>query len=117
MGKRLFVGNLSFSTTDAELRELFAAAGPVDSAQILMDRATGRSRGFGFVEMSTDDEAQRAISEVNGREFQDRAITVNEAREKSDRGPRLSSGYAPAGYDPGTSVPRFLKDGGSRRGI
>jgi cold-inducible RNA-binding protein len=86
MGKKLFVGNLSFDTTNAELEALFTQIGPCDSATIITDRATGRSRGFGFVEMSSSSDADRAIAELNGREVQGRAITVNEAREREGGG-------------------------------
>ena len=80
MGKKLFVGNLNFKTNDDDLRELFGQAGTCESATVMMDRATGRSRGFGFVEMSSDGEAQEAIQKFNGYEFQGRNLNVNEAR-------------------------------------
>jgi len=92
MGKKLFVGNLNFRTTDDDLRELFGQGGTVDSATVMMDRATGRSRGFGFVEMSTDEEAQKATEQFNGYEFQGRNLNVNEARERVPGGPR-GGGY------------------------
>ena len=124
MGKKLFVGNLSFSTTDAELREHFSRIGQCDSATVLSDRATGRSRGFGFVEMSTDDEAVRAISQLDGSDLQGRNINVSEARERSERGftprpyspppQRFEGGGGFGGYN---EAPRFQKDGGSRRGL
>ena len=129
MGKKLFVGNLSFSTTDAELKEHFSRVGSCDSATVLSDRATGRSRGFGFVEMSTDDEAVRAISQLDGSDLQGRNINVSEAREKTDRGfaprhsgppPRFSGGGGGGGgggHDASQGIPRFQKDGGSRRGL
>ena len=85
MAKRLFVGNLPYSMTDDQLSELFAAAGTVASANVVLDRQTGRSRGFGFVEMSNDDEAQTAISQLNGKEIDGRAIVVNEARAREER--------------------------------
>jgi len=88
MGRRLYVGNLAYGTTDVELREMFSGAGTCESATVMIDRATGRSRGFGFVEMSTDEEAQRAIAEYNGKDLQGRSLTVNEAREKSAGGGR-----------------------------
>ena len=81
----IFVGNLSFSTNDEELREAFARFGAVDSAQVIMDRETGRSRGFGFVEMPNDDEARQAISSMNGADLSGRPLTVNEARPKAPR--------------------------------
>jgi len=86
MGKKLFVGNLSFDTTNAELEALFAQIGPCDSASVITDRATGRSRGFGFVEMASASDADRAIAELNGRELQGRPITVSEAREREGGG-------------------------------
>jgi RNA recognition motif-containing protein len=88
MGKKLFVGNLNFKTNDDDLRELFSQAGTCDSATVMMDRATGRSRGFGFVEMSTDEEAEKAVQQFNGYEFQGRNLNVNEARERTPGGPR-----------------------------
>ncbi len=84
--KNIFVGNLSFRTTEDEVRSLFAAYGSVDRVNLITDRDTGQARGFGFVEMSNDGEAERAISELNGRELGGRAINVNEARPKEDRG-------------------------------
>ena len=80
MGNKLYVGNLPFSATDDSLRELFAQSGTVNSARIITDRDTGRSKGFGFVEMSTDAEAQEAISKFNGKDCEGRAMTVNEAK-------------------------------------
>jgi cold-inducible RNA-binding protein len=88
MGKRLYVGNLPFSATDDSLRQVFAAHGTVTSIQVIMDRDTGRSKGFGFVEMSTDEEAQAAIAALNGKELDGRALTVNEARPKTEGGGR-----------------------------
>jgi RNA recognition motif-containing protein len=86
MGKKLYVGNLGYGITDSALEQLFAAHGTVQSAQIIMDRDTGRSKGFGFVEMGSDQEAQAAIQALNGKEVEGRALTVNEARPKEDRG-------------------------------
>lgn len=86
MGRRLYVGNLSFTVTESELSDLFAQAGTIDSVNLITDRGTGRSKGFGFVEMSTDEEAQGAITKFNGQEFQGRQLTVNEARPKESRG-------------------------------
>lgn len=88
MGKRLYVGNLSYDVGDADLSEIFAAHGAVESAHVVVDRQTGRSRGFGFVEMGSDDEAEAAISAVNGQEHGGRALTVNEARPRENRGGR-----------------------------
>jgi RNA recognition motif-containing protein len=88
MGKKLYVGNLAFGVTDATLEQLFAAHGTVESAQVVIDRDTGRSKGFGFVEMKTEQEAQTAIAELNGKEMDGRALTVNEARPKTEGGGR-----------------------------
>jgi RNA recognition motif-containing protein len=86
MGKKLYVGNLSYDVTDSALEQMFAAHGTVQSAQVIMDRDTGRSKGFGFVEMSSDQEAQAAIAALNGKESGGRSLTVNEARPREDRG-------------------------------
>jgi RNA recognition motif-containing protein len=86
MGKKLYVGNLTYEVTDAVLEQLFAPHGSVKSAQVIMDRDTGRSKGFGFVEMGTDQEAQVAIREMNGKQLEGRALTVNEARPREERG-------------------------------
>lgn len=86
MGNKLYVGNLSYDMQDRDLQELFAEYGTVTSAKIVTDRESGRSKGFGFVEMSTDAEAQAAITALNGQEVNGRALTVNEARPKEDRG-------------------------------
>jgi RNA recognition motif-containing protein len=86
MGKKLYVGNLSYGTSNSDLEALFAAHGTVQSAQIIMDRDTGRSKGFGFVEMGSDAEAQAAIQALNGKDIEGRALTVNEARPREERG-------------------------------
>jgi RNA recognition motif-containing protein len=86
MGKKLYVGNLSYRLADDELRQLFESFGTVQSAQIIMDRDTGRSKGFGFVEMGSDQEAQAAIQGLNGKEHEGRSLTVNEARPKTEGG-------------------------------
>src|SRR6476661_3884161 len=86
MGKKLYVGNLSYGISDSTLEQMFAAHGQVQSAQVIMDRDTGRSKGFGFVEMGTDEEAQAAIAAMNGKEVEGRALTVNEARPKESGG-------------------------------
>jgi RNA recognition motif-containing protein len=86
MGKRLYVGNLTYGVNDADLQQLFGQHGTVSSAQVVMDRDTGRSKGFGFVEMSSDQEAQAAIQALNGKEHEGRALTVNEARPREERG-------------------------------
>jgi len=85
MGKKLFVGNLTFSTTSADLEALFAQAGTVESATVVTDRDSGRSRGFGFVEMASQAEASQAISELNGRDVGGRQINVSEAKEREPR--------------------------------
>jgi RNA recognition motif-containing protein len=92
MGKKLYVGNLSYSVTDSDLMKLFEPHGTVESAQVIMDRDTGRSKGFGFVEMGSDQEAQAAIAALNGQDSGGRALTVNEARPKTDGGGRGGPG-------------------------
>jgi RNA recognition motif-containing protein len=86
MGRRLYVGNLSYNTTEITLRDVFGQVGAVADAKVVMDRESGRPRGFGFVEMGTDQEAQDAIGQLNGRELDGRAINVNEAQERSGGG-------------------------------
>ena len=88
MAKKLYVGGLPYSTTDTELRDAFAQVGMVEAASIVMDKMTGRSRGFGFVTMPNDAEADKAIETLNGTDFAGRTITVNEARPLTDRPPR-----------------------------
>lgn len=85
MEKKLYVGGLSYGTSDSALRELFSQAGTVESATVIMDRESGRSKGFGFVEMSSDQEASKAIDLFNGKELDGRTITVNEARPQEKR--------------------------------
>ena len=85
MSKKLYIGNLSYKTNDDMLRDAFSQAGAVESASVIMDRMTGRSRGFGFIEMSNDDDAERAISMWNGKELDGRTLTVNEARPMQSR--------------------------------
>jgi cold-inducible RNA-binding protein len=92
MGKKLYVGNLPFSATDESLQEMFAQSGSVTSAKIIMDRDTGRSKGFGFVEMSSDEEATEAIEKLNGQSVGGRAITVAEARPVTPREDRGGGG-------------------------
>lgn len=102
MSTKLFVGNLSFQTTSADLQEMFSQAGTVESASVIEDRETGRSRGFAFVEMSTNDEAAAAISQFNGKEISGRALKVNEAKPRENRngggGGRNFGGGGRGGY-------------------
>jgi len=86
MGRRLYVGNLAWGVTDQDLQEAFAEAGKVESSQVIIDRATNRSRGFGFVEMGTDEAADAAIKKLNGRDLKGRAIRVNEAQARTAGG-------------------------------
>jgi len=102
MGRRLYVGNLAFNTTDAELQELFTAHGTVSSAQIITDRETGRSKGFGFVEMADDAAAQAAIDALNGTQHNGRKLTVNDAKPREQRtggGGRGGYGGGRGGYN------------------
>src|SRR5579862_2547248 len=97
MGKKLYVGNLSYQVDSSELEQLFSPHGQVVSAQIINDRETGRSKGFGFVEMGTDEEAQAAIAAMNGQEHGGRPLTVNEARPREDRPRGGGGGYGGGG--------------------
>lgn len=92
MGKKLYVGNLPFSTTSENLEQMFSEFGKVESANLVTDRETGRSRGFGFVEMSTDEEAQAAIGGLNEKEVNGRNLTVNEAKPRPEGGDRRGGG-------------------------
>ena len=92
MGKKLYVGNLPYSVRDGDLEQAFGAFGSVTSAKVMMERDTGRSKGFGFVEMGSDDEAQAAIGGMNGQPLGGRAVVVNEARPMEDRPPRSGGG-------------------------
>ncbi len=113
METKLYVGNLSYSTTESELTELFAQAGTVKSVALITDRETGRSRGFGFVEMATQEEAQKAISMFNGNQLGDRALTVNFARPREERG---GGGFESRGGGGGGRRPgNRNRGGGSRR--
>jgi RNA recognition motif-containing protein len=116
MGKKLFVGNLNFKTNDDDLKELFGQAGTVASATVMMDRATGRSRGFGFVEMSSDEEAAQATTQFNGYEFQGRNLNVNEARDRVPGGGPRGGGYG-GGYGGGGGGYRGGGGGGDRGGF
>jgi RNA recognition motif-containing protein len=95
MSKKLYVGNLSYNTSEDDLREAFAKIGAVQSATLIIDQTNGRSKGFGFVEMASDEDAAKAISTMNGTTLSDRTITVNEARPKTERGG--GSGYGGGG--------------------
>jgi RNA recognition motif-containing protein len=98
MGTNLYVGNLSFDVTDDQLAQVFSRAGTVTSARVITDKYSGQSRGFGFVEMSTEAETAKAISLLNGQDLGGRALTVNESRPREERGARRSDGYA-GGYN------------------
>lgn len=103
MATKLYVGGLPYSTQEDALKELFAQAGSVTSAVIIMDKMSGRSKGFGFVEMATEDEAQKAVSMFNGQEFEGRKLTVNEARPMEARPPRTGGfGGGNGGYGGGS---------------
>lgn len=99
MGKKLYVGNLAYSVSSADLQDLFSEFGSVRSAQVIEDRETGRSKGFGFVEMESDEAAQAAINGLNGQQHDGRPLTVNEARPREERGP--GGGGGRGGYGGG----------------
>jgi len=122
MGTKLYVGNLGYSVSDSALEQLFAPHGTVRSAVVILDRDTGRSKGFGFVEMSSEEEAQAAIAALNGKEMEGRTITVSEARSKEGGG-RRSGGYGGSGgggggggYGGGGGGGRGGHSGGGDRG-
>lgn len=98
MGKKIYVGNLSFSVDSDQLADVFAEFGTVESANVITDRETGRSKGFGFVEMSTDNEAQTAIEKLNGQEFSGRAMNISEAKPQA---PRTGGGGGRGGFGGG----------------
>ena len=108
MGRRLYVGNLPYSATEDQLTELFSRAGKVDSVRVMRDMATGRARGFAFVEMGTDEEAQKAISEFHEQQMDGRALVVNEAR------PKHEGGFGGGGGRPGGGGYRGGGGGGNR---
>src|SRR5262245_46814344 len=93
MGRKLYVGNLGYGVTDGDLSKMFEPHGTVESAQVIMDRDTGRSKGFGFVEMKTEQEAQAAIAALNGQDAGGRSLTVNEAKPRTEGGRGGSGGY------------------------
>jgi cold-inducible RNA-binding protein len=105
MATKLYVGNLPFNTTENELQELFSQAGAVQEVMLMQDKFTGKSRGFAFVTMGSEQDAQNAITQLNGKTLEGRALTVNEARPRETR-----PGYAGGGYGGGR------RDGGQRRG-
>jgi RNA recognition motif-containing protein len=97
MGTRLYVGNLPFSATEQDLQDLFAAAGPVESVSVVRDMATGRARGFAFVEMANEEAARKAIADLHDKDFGGRNLTVNEARPRPERGGGGGGGYRGGG--------------------
>ena len=101
MGKKLYVGNLSYSVDNNELQDMFAPHGTVESASIITDRETGRSKGFGFVEMGTDQQAQTAIAALHGKEIGGRSLTVNEARPREERSGGFGGGRRDGGFGGG----------------
>ncbi|MFO0974387.1 MAG: RNA-binding protein [Phycisphaerae bacterium] len=107
MGKKLYVGNLPYSVSSSDLEQLFSAHGQVTSAQVISDRLTGQSKGFGFVEMASDEDAQKAITAMNGQTRDGRALTVNEARPREER---------PGGFGGGGGGRRFGGSGGGGGG-
>lgn len=124
MGTKLYVGNLSYQTTEDDLRSHFEQAGSVNSCDLILDKFTSKSRGFGFVEMGTEEDAKNAASTLNGQELDGRSLVVNEARPREDRGPRGGGGgfggggYGGGGGGYGGGGGRGRPSGkGSRRGI
>lgn len=118
MSMKLYVGNLSFNTSNTDLQELFASIGTVESASVVEDRDTGRSRGFGFVEMSSKEEGERAISELNGKEVDGRELKVNEAKPRENRtgGGGYGGGGGRGGYGGGGGRGGNRGGGGGNRG-
>ncbi len=104
---RLFVGNLSYQTAENDLQDYFAQVGPVKSVNLMMDRVTGKSRGFAFIEFSTPEEAQKAIEQFHNKDFQGRAITVNVARPREERAPRGDRPDYRSGGDRGERRERY----------
>src|SRR5262249_45722824 len=115
MGKKLYVGNLSYNTSNSDLENLFSPHGTVQSAQVIMDRDTGRSKGFGFVEMESAAEAQAAIQALSGKEVEGRALTVNEAKPREDRGGGHGGGHGGFGGGRGGYGGGRGGSGGGRR--
>jgi RNA recognition motif-containing protein len=116
MSMKLYVGNLSFQTTDDDLQDLFSQAGTVESASVVTDRDTGRSRGFGFVEMSSREEGEAAIAQFNGTEIGGRSLTVNEAKPKERSGGFGGGGGGRGGFGGGGGRGGFGGGGGGRGG-
>ena len=116
MGNKLYVGNLPYSFRDEDLQQAFAAHGAVSSAKVMMERDTGRSKGFGFVEMGSDAEAQAAISGMNGQQYGGRGLVVNEARPMEPRAPRSGGGFGGGGAGGGGYGGGAGGGGGSRSG-
>ncbi|HVF55224.1 MAG TPA: RNA-binding protein [Pyrinomonadaceae bacterium] len=114
MSMKLYVGNLSFDTSSEDLQQLFGQAGTVESASVVEDRDTGRSRGFGFVEMSSKEEGEAAISQFNGKEVGGRSLNVNEAKPREDRGGGGRGGYGGGGNRGGGGGRGGYGGGGSR---
>jgi cold-inducible RNA-binding protein len=115
MGTKLYVGNLSFNTTENELQELFAQAGAVQEVTLMQDKFTGKSRGFAFVTMGSEEDAQNAISKFNGQTVEGRALTVNEARPRESRPPGGGGGGGRGGYGGGGGGYGGRREGGQRR--
>ena len=113
MGTKLYVGNLSFNTTENELQELFSQAGTVQEVSLMQDKFTGKSRGFAFVTMGSEEDAQNAISKLNGQTVEGRPLTVNEARPRE---PRPPGGGGGRGYGGGGGGYGGRREGGQRRG-
>ena len=113
MGTKLYVGNLSFNTTENELQELFSQAGTVQEVSLMQDKFTGKSRGFAFVTMGSEEDAQNAISKLDGQTVEGRALTVNEARPRE---PRPPGGGGRGGYGGGGGGYGGRREGGQRRG-
>ena len=116
MGTKLYVGNLSFNTTENELQELFSQAGTVQEVSLMQDKFTGKSRGFAFVTMSSEEDAQNAISKLNGQTVEGRALTVNEARPREPRPPGGGGGRGYGGGGGGGGYGGGRREGGQRRG-
>ena len=116
MGTKLYVGNLSFNTTENELQELFSQAGTVQEVSLMQDKFTGKSRGFAFITMGSDEDAQNAISKLNGQTVEGRPLTVNEARPREPRPPGGGGGRGYGGGGGGYGGGRREGGGGQRRG-